>query len=127
MTRAVVVLAMIISGCISTNTTFTTGRPFDMSKVSTIQNSKTTSAELLSTFGEPYVKTTISGTEQKWFYMYIQGNSSAKGGPFTGLSVATKGTNQTLEILLRDGVVQTFTTYDGPIDATYGNPPPVTP
>jgi hypothetical protein len=64
-----------MSGCASTS--YSVGKSFSSDNVSKIEKEKTTSTELVKLFGQPFSKTVISATEQKWIYMHSSGTSSS--------------------------------------------------
>lgn len=64
-------------------------------------------------FGEPFSKTVLSETEEKWIYTYSSGTASAQSYVFT-TKVESTGTQKTLDILLKNDVVTNFTFTEGP-------------
>ena len=70
-------------------------------------------APLIFGFGEPFTKTVLSETEEKWLYTYSSGTASAQSYVFT-MKVESTGRQKTLDILLKNGVVTNFTFTDGP-------------
>ena len=100
-----------MSGCATS--TYSVGRDFPTEQVNNIVKGKTTSAELKQMFGEPFSKTVISGTEEKWLYTYSNGTAHAQSFVFS-MKVETTGKQKTLDILLKEGVVTNYTFTEGP-------------
>ncbi|MFZ2540775.1 MAG: hypothetical protein WAW75_03255 [Gallionella sp.] len=106
------VLAMLsMSGCATS--TYSVGRDFPTEQVSKIVRSKTTSAELKQMFGEPFSKTVVSETEEKWLYTHSSGSAHAQSFVFT-MKVETTGQQKTLDILLKGSIVTNYTFTEGP-------------
>lgn len=106
-----VVMMLLATACATSNYSF--GRDFSTDNVSKIIKGKTTSADLIQLFGEPFSKTVISETEEKWIYSHARGSATAQSYVFT-MKVESKGIQKTLDILLKNGVVTNFTFTEGP-------------
>ena len=106
----IIALLILISGCASTS--YSVGNSFSSENVAKIVKDKTTSAQLVQLFGEPYTKSVISSNEEKWIYMHTSGTSSAQSYVFT-MDVKTTGTQKTLDILLKDEVVINYAFTEG--------------
>jgi hypothetical protein len=88
------------------------GKSFTSENVSQIVKGKTTSEEMVSLFGEPYTKTVISATDEKWVYMHSEGTAKAQSYIVT-MDVKTTGTQKMLDVLITDGVVANFAFTEG--------------
>lgn len=77
--------------------------------MSQVTKGKTTAAELRQMFGEPFSKTVISETEEKWLYSHSSGTVRV-----VAMKAQTTGRQKTLDLLLKDGVVTNFAYTDGP-------------
>lgn len=108
---SIIALLILMSGCVSTS--YSVGKSFSSDSVTKIIKGKTTSAQLIQLFGEPFTKSLISANEEKWIYMHSSSTSSAKSYVFT-MEVKTTGTQKTLDILLKDGVVINYAFTEGP-------------
>ncbi len=106
-----VLVVLNLSACATS--TYSVGRDFPTEQVNKIVKGKTTSAELKQMFGEPFSKTVISGTEEKWLYTLSSGTAHAQSFVFT-MKVETTGQQKTLDILLKDSVVTNYTFTEGP-------------
>ncbi|SDJ28183.1 hypothetical protein [Pseudomonas abietaniphila] len=112
---AAVCLSVALSGCATSN--FTAGRDFPSANVSSITKGKTTVTELKSLFGEPYAKSPVSETDEKWVYTYTNGSAHAQSYVVT-MKVTTTGTQKTLDVLIRNDVVINYTYSEGPAPGT---------
>ena len=112
----IITIFLLLSGCASTSSNYSVGKSFSSDNVNKIVKGKTTSAELKNLFGEPYTKSVISADEEKWTYMHTSGTSSAQSHVFT-MDVKTTGTQKTLDILLKNGVVINYAFTEGPVQA----------
>jgi outer membrane protein assembly factor BamE (lipoprotein component of BamABCDE complex) len=65
-------------GC-ATETTTTTGKDFDSSKVSQIVKGKTTADEIVAMFGTPYTKQPDADDGEKWEYFYSTSTVKSSG------------------------------------------------
>ena len=102
---------LVLSACATSS--YSVGKDFSSSNVSKIVKSKTTKTDLLNLFGEPFSKTVISSTGEKWIYTYSAGTASAQSYLVT-TKVETKGIQKTLDILIENGVVTNYTFTEGP-------------
>lgn len=80
--------------------------------ISQIVKGKTTSSELVALVGEPYTKTVLSETDEKWIYMYSAGTAKAQSYVFS-MDVQTTGTQKTLDVLISEGVVVNYAYTEG--------------
>lgn len=111
---AALALSFVMAGCATSN--YSVGRDFPSENVSKIVKGKTTAKELVQMFGQPYMKTVISATEERWMYTYSHGSATAQSYVFT-MNVQSKGTQKTLDLLLKNGVVENYTFAEGPAPA----------
>lgn len=112
---AAVCVLVALSGCATSN--FTAGRDFSSANVLSITKGKTTVTELKSLFGEPYAKSPVSETDEKWVYTYTNGSAHAQSYVVT-MKVTTTGTQKTLDVLIRNDVVINYTYSEGPAPGT---------
>lgn len=112
---AAVCVSIALSGCATSH--FTAGRDFSSTNVSSITKGKTTTAQLKSLFGEPYAKSPVSETDEKWVYTYTNGSAHAQSYVVT-MKVTTTGTQKTLDVLIRNEVVINYTYSEGPAPGT---------
>jgi hypothetical protein len=98
-------ITFLLVGCATSS--FTVGNDFSSTNVSKIVKGKTTSDDMISLFGEPFTKSVISATDEKWIYMYSKGTAKAQSYIVT-MKVETTGTQKTLDVLITDGVVSNF-------------------
>ena len=96
---------------------FTAGRDFPSASVTSITKCKTTTSDLKSLFGEPYAKSAISETDEKWIYTQANGSAHAQSIVVT-MKVTTTGTQKTLDVLIRNDVVINYTFSEGPAPGT---------
>lgn len=111
--RIITIISLVIlslSGCATSS--YSVGKNFSSENVSQIVKGKTTSKEMISLFGEPYSKTVISATGEKWIYMHSEGTTKAQNYIVT-MDVKTTGTQKMLDVLITDGVVANFTFTEG--------------
>jgi outer membrane protein assembly factor BamE (lipoprotein component of BamABCDE complex) len=106
---SVVVLAL--SGCATSS--YSVGKNFASENVSQIVKGKTTSEELIMLLGEPYTKTVLSASDEKWIYMHSEGTTKAQSY-IVSMNVKTTGTQKTLDVLISKGVVANFAYTEGP-------------
>jgi len=97
---------LLLLSCATSN--YKIGNDFSSDNVKKIVKGKTTSNELVVLFGQPFTKYVMSETETKWTYTYHQGTSTAETYIVT-TQVKTTGTQKTLDILLKNGIVSNFT------------------
>lgn len=108
---AVVGMCFVLSACATSH--YTAGRDFSSASVVNITKGKTTTTELKALFGEPYSKSAVSETDEKWIYTYTSGSAHAQSYVVT-MKVTTIGTQKTLDVLIRDDVVINYTFSEGP-------------
>lgn len=102
----------LLSACATSH--YSTGRDFASANVSQIVKGKTTTAELENLFGEPFAKTPVNETDEKWAYSYTDASTHAQSY-IVSMQVTTKGTRKALDLLIRNGVVINYTFTDGPL------------
>jgi len=105
------VFLVSVAGCATSS--YSVGRDFSSQDVSKIVKGKTTSADLVQLFGEPFTKTVISETEEKWIYTHASGTATAQSYVVT-MKVESKGNQKTLDVLLKNGIVTNFAFTEGP-------------
>jgi outer membrane protein assembly factor BamE (lipoprotein component of BamABCDE complex) len=105
-------VAALLSGCATA--TFTAGRDFNTSYVSSIEKGKTRSSELIGMMGAPYSKTVNSDGSQTWQWFYSNGKSHAQSYMFK-MDVQTQMTGKQLIATLRNDIVENFSFTDGPL------------
>jgi outer membrane protein assembly factor BamE (lipoprotein component of BamABCDE complex) len=103
-------VVLSLSGCATSS--YSVGKNFYSTNVSQIIKGKTTGEEIVTLFGEPYSKTVISSTDQKWIYMHSEGTTKAQSYIVT-MDVKTTGKQKMLDILITDGVVANFAFTEG--------------
>jgi outer membrane protein assembly factor BamE (lipoprotein component of BamABCDE complex) len=103
-------VVLSLSGCATSS--YSVGKNFSSTNVSQIIKGKTTGEEIVILFGEPYSKTVISSTDQKWIYMHSEGTTKAQSYIVT-MDVKTTGKQKMLDILITDGVVANFAFTEG--------------
>ena len=96
-------------GCMTHNTSYTNGKDFSGENVAKIVKNETTANAVIQMFGEPFTKTTVSGTEEKWLYTYTSGTASVKQSFIAVGNVQTTENRKSLDIFLKNGVVTNFT------------------
>ncbi len=105
-------LVIFLVGCATAS--YTVGQPFNVENVNKIENGKTTKQELILFFGEPFTKTPLNATQEKWIYTYVE--SSAKAQSYViSMKVESKGTQQTLDLIIENDVVVNHTFVNGPL------------
>lgn len=112
---AVMGMCVALGGCATSH--FTAGRDFPSASVASITKGKTTTTELKSLFGEPYAKSAVTETDEKWIYTYTNGSAHAQSYVVT-MKVTTTGTQKTLDVLIRNDVVINYTFSEGPAPGT---------
>ncbi|AUB75483.1 hypothetical protein B195_011760 [Pseudomonas sp. Lz4W] len=112
---AVMGMCFVLGGCATSH--YTAGRDFSSTNVASITKGMTTTAELKSLFGEPYAKSAVSETDEKWIYTYTNGSAHAQSYIVT-MKVTTRGTQKTLDVLIRNDVVINYTFSEGPAPGT---------
>lgn len=107
-----IALAVFLVGCSTAN--YTIGTPINAENVKEIEHGKTTKADLLALFGEPFSKTPLTSTQEKWIYTYV--NTTAKAQSYiVTMKVDSQSEQQTLDIIIEDGVVVNHTFVNRPI------------
>lgn len=114
MVKLVVATALSCSLIACATSNYSIGKDFDSLNVQNIVKGETTTSELVSMFGQPYTKTVISVSDEKWIYMYSSGSASAKNY-IVKMDVETTGYQKMLDVLVSDGVVANFAYTEGPI------------
>jgi hypothetical protein len=89
---AVMGMCAALGGCATSH--FTAGRDFPSASVASITKGKTTTIELKLLFGEPYAKSAVSETDEKWIYTYTNGSAHAQSYVVT-MKVTTTDTQKT--------------------------------
>lgn len=110
MMASMVVLAL--AGCTYSNH-FETGTPVAVENVNKIIKGKTTEAELVSMFGQPFSKAVVSATESKWIYSHTSSTASAQA--FT-MKTTSSAEVTTLDIFIKDGVVINYAYTKSPLN-----------
>lgn len=100
-----------LSGCATSS--YSVGKNFASENVAQIIKGKTTSEELLVLLGEPYTKTVLSASDEKWIYMHSEGTTKAQSY-IVSMDVKTTGTQKMLDVLISNGVVANFAYTEGP-------------
>ena len=107
----VVAIFLSLAGCATSS--YSVGKKFASENVSQIIKGKTTSEELLALLGEPYSKTVLSASDEKWIYMYSEGTTKAQSY-IVSMDVEMTGSQKMLDVLISDGVVANFAYTEGP-------------
>lgn len=105
----------VLTGCATS--TYKFGTDFSSENVSKIVKGETTSSDLLYLFGQPFTKSVISETDEKWVYSYSETSAKAQSYVFS-MDVKTSGVMKSLDVLVRDGVVINFAYTEGPIPSS---------
>tara|TARA_R100000935_G_C2774288_1_gene138945 strand:+ start:318 stop:689 length:372 start_codon:yes stop_codon:yes gene_type:complete len=100
-----------LSGCATSS--YSVGKNFASENVAQIVKGKTTSEELIVLLGEPYTKTVLSASDEKWIYMHSEGTTKAQSY-IVSMEVKTTGTQKMLDVLISNGVVANFAYTEGP-------------
>lgn len=111
--RIITIVSLIVltlSGCATSS--YSVGKNFASENVSQIIRGKTTSEDMITLFGEPYSKTVVSATDEKWIYMHSEGTTKAQSYIVT-MDVKMTGTQKMLDVLITDGVVTNYTFTEG--------------
>jgi len=108
-------IIFISYGCATSS--YSVGQQFASENVSKIVKGKTTTDDLLNLFGQPFTKTVVSETEEKWLYMHSAGTASAQSYVVT-MKVQTTGYQKMLDILIKNGIVTNFAYTEGPAPTT---------
>ena len=107
-------LCLVMLGCTYTNQ-YESGSQIAVENVNRIVKGKTTEAELIGMFGQPFSKAVISATEVKWIYAHNAVSASAQA--FT-MKTTSSAEMTTLDILLKDGVVVNYAYTKSPLNPT---------
>lgn len=107
-------LCLVMLGCTYTNQ-YESGSQIAVENVNRIVKGKTTEAELIGMFGQPFSKAVISATELKWIYTHNAVSASAQA--FT-MKTTSSAEMTTLDILLKDGVVVNYAYTKSPLNPT---------
>ncbi|HBM2965389.1 hypothetical protein [Klebsiella michiganensis] len=107
-------LCLVMLGCTYTNQ-YESGSQISVENVNRIVKGKTTEAELIGMFGQPFSKAVISATEAKWIYTHNAVSASAQA--FT-MKTTSSAEMTTLDILLKDGVVVNYAYTKSPLNPT---------
>ncbi|EPY7167439.1 TPA: hypothetical protein ACXR0H_002962 [Klebsiella variicola subsp. variicola] len=107
-------LCLVMLGCTYTNQ-YESGSQIAVENVNRIVKGKTTEAELIGMFGQPFSKAVISATEAKWIYTHNAVSASAQA--FT-MKTTSSAEMTTLDILLKDGVVVNYAYTKSPLNPT---------
>ena len=94
---AVMGICVALGGCATSH--YTADRDFPSASVTSITKGKTTTTELKSLFGEPYAKSAVSETDEKWIYTYTNGSAHAQSYVVT-MKVTTTGTQKSRYVLI---------------------------
>lgn len=107
---SIIVAAALVGGCATAS--FSYGRDFNSANVSKIVKGKTTATELQQLEGDPFTKTRVSDTEETWLYTYTVSESKAHNFIVVA-NVSTNTSQKTLNVVLDNGVVTTYTLTEG--------------
>jgi hypothetical protein len=105
------IIALALTGCATK--TITSGREFDAAKINNIQKGITTSEELAGLLGQPLTKSAQSNGEVLWNYSWKKGTATTTQGS-DGPVVTSQGNRKTLEVLIKNGLVENYTYKDDP-------------
>ena len=108
----IIVISFSIVGCINPTSTYSVGKNFSSENVSKVVKGQTAASELTQMFGEPFSKTVISESEEKWIYSYSSGTAKVQSG-FLTANVQTTGKRKMLDVLLKNGIVTNFAYTEG--------------
>lgn len=117
-------LAVSVAGCATTRiSSYDDGLDFRVEDTKRIIVGKTTSAELLKLFGEPYAQRMTDYTEESlyrgnptplWIYQHLYGTQTDQSVFFFPTSMRRKGWWKQLIIVLKNGIVVSYSVSDGP-------------
>jgi len=113
MKRILTVTILLLNLAACATSSYSVGKPFPSDQVATIKKGETTTTEILAKFGEPFSKSAISATQEKWLYSYVEGSANVNLG-----QVKSTGTQKTLDLLLDNEIVVNYTFTEGPV-STY--------
>lgn len=103
----IAVISLASVGCTIPTSSYSVGKNFSSENVSKVTKGKTTDKELIQMFGEPFSKTVVSESEEKWIYTYSSGTTNVQRG-FLTANVQTTGRRKMLDVLLKNGIVTNF-------------------
>jgi len=106
----VISACLFLVGCATSH--YSVGRDFPVENVNNIVKGQTTARDLVQLFGEPFTKTVVSASEERWIYTYSSGTAHAQSC-IAPLKVETAGKSKTLDILMQDGIAANFSYYEG--------------
>lgn len=106
------VFSAFLAGCATSS--YTVGAPINVENVAKIEHGKTTTENLIAMFGQPIAKSPLSATQEKWVYTYANGSATAQSYVVT-MKVESQGHQQTLDLIIENGLVINHTFTDGPI------------
>lgn len=104
-------LILLVTGCATSS--YSVGKDFASENISQVIKGKTTSEELTALLGEPYTKTVLSASDEKWIYMHSEAIAKAQSY-IISMDVKTTGTQKMLDVLISNGIVVNFTYTEGP-------------
>lgn len=104
-------IILLLSGCATSS--YSVGKNFASENISQIIKGKTTSKELTALLGQPYTKTVLSASDEKWIYMHSKGTTKAQSY-IVSMDIITTGTQKMLDVLISNGVVANFAYTEGP-------------
>lgn len=102
---------LLITGCATSNVLI--GKHFSSENVQQIVKGETTTSDLVALFGHPSYKGVLTADEEKWIYMYIESTAKAQSYLLI-MNVQSTGTQKTLDILIKNGIVINYTFNEGP-------------
>lgn len=105
-------LALLVAqgGCATS--THSHGRDFSSESVAAIVRGKTTSSEASTLFGQPYQKTLVNETDERWLYLYTTSSATARSY-IVKMNVESTLQTKMLTLLIRNGIVLNYTFTDG--------------
>lgn len=103
---------LIVTGCATSS--YSVGKDFSSENVKLIVKGKTTGKQLIEMFGEPFTKSVMSETEEKWIYTYTSGTAKAQSYVLT-TKVESTGQQKMLDVLLKNGIVTNFAYTEGAV------------
>src|SRR5258707_8939273 len=106
-------MSVMFAALIGCATRITAGREFDISHINDIKKGITTSDELVSLFGQPLDRSVVSKNEVIWEYSWKKTTSQTTQGS-DGSVVTSQGDKKTLELLIKNGVVENYNYTDDP-------------
>lgn len=104
----------LLAGCATATSTY--GTDFSSDNVSKIVKGKTTAADLITLFGQPYSKTQGAPGQESWMWTYSVAHSQGESWMF-GSNEKTTSYTKTLYVTLKHGIVTQYSI------STQGTPP----